>query len=100
VLRRATVLGMHDTGDILELHARHLDALGRPDEAVRVLATAAAEQRRVGRTWPRVADSVERLDRLRADLGEARFDLAWRAGSGLALTDLVPAAPAVDRTAG
>ena len=90
MLRRAAALGMHDTADILEQHARHLDALGRPDDAVRILAAAAADQRRVGRAWPRVEDTVERLDRLRGSLGAARFALAWRAGSRLALVDLVP----------
>lgn len=90
MLRRAGALGMHDTGDMLEQHARHLDALGRPADAVRVLAAAAADQRRVGRTWPRVEDTVERLDRLRAVLGHARFTVAWQAGCRLDLADLVP----------
>ena len=98
-LRQAAALGNHDVADMLERQARHLDELDRPDDAVRVLAAAAVRQRRVGRSWPRIPDTVGRLDRLRSALGEDRFALAWRAGSGLDLADLVPA-PAVDRTAG
>ena len=86
---RQAALGIHDVGDVLEQRGGHLDAVGRPDDAVRTLSASAARQRRVGRTWPRTEGTAQRLEQLRARLGAARFTLAWRAGQHLELAELV-----------
>ena len=88
ILRRQAALGIHDVGDVLEQRGGHLDAVGRPDDAVRTLAASAARQRRVGRSWPRTEGTAERLERLRSTLGAARFTLAWRAGQDLPAAEL------------
>ena len=95
ILRRQAALGIHDVGDVLEQRGGHLDAVGRPDDAVRTLSASAARQRRVGRTWPRTEGTAERLEQLRTRLGAARFTLAWRAGQHLELVELVE--PTADR---
>jgi hypothetical protein len=89
ILRRQTALGIDDVGDVLEQRGGHLDAAGRPDDAVRTLSASAARQRRIGRAWPRVDGTAERLDRLRTALGTARFTLAWRAGQHLEVGELI-----------
>ena len=89
ILRRQAALGIHDVGDVLEQRGGHLDAVGRPDDAVRTLSASAARQRRVGRTWPRTEGTAERLEQLRTRLGAARFAIAWRAGQHLELVELV-----------
>jgi len=94
ILRRQAALGIHDVGDVLEQRGGHLDAVGRPDDAVRTLSASAARQRRVGRAWPRTEGTAERLEQLRARLGAARFALAWRAGQHLELTELTGTDPA------
>ena len=94
ILRRQTALGIHDVGDVLEQRGGHLDAVGRPDDAVRTLSASAARQRRVGRAWPRTEGTAQRLEQLRARLGAARFTLAWRAGQHLELTELTGTDPA------
>jgi len=91
ILRRQTALGIHDVGDTLEQRGGHLDAVGRPDDAVRTLSASAARQRRVGRAWPRAEGTTERLEQLRTRLGAARFTHAWRAGQHLELAELLAA---------
>jgi len=44
ILRRQAALGVHDVGDVLEQRGRHLDAVGRCDDAVRTLSASAARQ--------------------------------------------------------
>jgi predicted ATPase/DNA-binding SARP family transcriptional activator len=88
ILRRQTALGIHDVGDVLEQRGGHLDAVGRPDDAVRTLSASAARQRRVGRTWPRTEGTAERLEQLRSVLGTTRFTLAWRAGQDPSAVEL------------
>jgi hypothetical protein len=92
ILRRQTALGVHDVGDVLEQRGGHLDAVGRPDDAVRTLAASAARQRRVGRAWPRTEGTAERLEQLRTRLGAARFALTWRSGQDLSAAELLAAA--------
>ena len=94
ILRRQVALGIDDVADVLEQRGGHLDAAGRPDDAVRTLSASAVRQRRIGRAWPRTDGTAERLDRLRTSLGTARFTLAWRAGQHLEVGELISDRPA------
>ena len=93
ILRRQVALGIDDVADVLEQRGGHLDTAGRPDDAVRTLSASAVRQRRIGRAWPRTDGTAERLDRLRAPLGTARFTLAWRAGQHLDVAELIGPTP-------
>ena len=86
----------HEIGQapvVLEMRANLLTMVGRPLEAVRLYAAARAHNRRAGLPWPSRDITAALLARAADLLDRTRYEDAWRSGSGLTLTDIVPPAP-------
>lgn len=82
-LRVAQELGARNMGETLEQRGNHLVAAGRPLDALRCFAAAAAQYDRVGMSWPRHDGTATTVDQVRAAVTAEDFDRSWTSGARL-----------------